>query len=286
MAGWMKGAGVVAGVIAGGAAGAAILGSGGWNRSTVRAVRSLARGIPQDPSAIFTPDMLEGLPTPVSRYFRFALTPGQPFIRSARLRHTGEIRNGGFDASWNAFESVQHFSAHPPGFVWDATIRMAPLVNARVRDSYILGRAAMLGKLAAMVPVVDQEGTSELAISSLQRWLAEAAWFPTALLPGRGVTWDAIDDSSARATITDSGHTAAIVVHFAESGEIMRVTADRYRDVDGVPTLTPWGAFHRAYLEVEGMKIPTEGEAEWRLPEGHLSVWRGRIEGMEYEFMR
>lgn len=82
--------------------------------------------------------------------------------------------------------------------MWDARIRSAPLLDVRVRDSY-LGGAAMLGKLAGVVPVVDRAGSPELASGALLRYLAELPWLPMALLPGGGLSWQAVDDSTARA---------------------------------------------------------------------------------------
>ena len=64
------------------------------------------------------------------------MTPGQPLVRTARIEHTGEFRSG-LDAPWSPFTSVEHFAVKPPGFVWDAAIRMSPLMTVRVRDSYL-----------------------------------------------------------------------------------------------------------------------------------------------------
>jgi len=134
----------VAGVVAGGAAGAAALGNRKWSRTTSRAVEGLVRRA-QTRSASFAPTLLAGLPDPVARYFESALERGQPFVRSARVEHSGEFRTGGLEDPWTDFRSVQHFTAEPPGFVWDARIRMGPLLSVRVRDCYVGGRGSMIG---------------------------------------------------------------------------------------------------------------------------------------------
>jgi hypothetical protein len=226
---------------------------------------------------------LLGLPAPVVRYFEFALTPRQPLIRRARIEHRGEFR-GARDAKWSPFRSVQHFSVQRPGFVWDARVHMAPLVTVRVRDSYIGGQAGMLAKLAGLVSVVDEAGTPHLNSGALHRHFMEASWFPTALLPSQGVRWVAIDDRSARASLTDAGITVSMVVHFAPSGELVRVEADRMRDVDGMGVPTPFVGHVHGYQRIDGMMIPVEGEVEWILPEGRLNFWRGRITEATYDF--
>ena len=285
MAGWIKGAVAVAGLVAGGAAGAAALGNRKWSRTTARAVEGLARRV-RTRSASFSPALLDGLPHPVARYFESALTPGQPFVRSARVEHSGEFRTGGLEDPWTDFHSVQHFTADPPGFVWDARIRMGPLLTVRVRDCYVGGRGSMTGRLAGLFPVVDQQGTPELAAGALIRWLAEAAWFPTALLPRPGLAWEAIDDSSARATLSDTGIEVSIDCRFGAAGEIVQLNAQRYRDVDGVSVLTPWSVDLSDHALVKGMRIPLRGEVAWLLPEGRLGYWRGRIDKIEHTFAR
>lgn len=253
-----------------------------WNRSTARAVRRLGTGAPSW-TVVPSSEGLADLPAPVRRYLELALTPGRPILRSARIEQAGDFRAGGFDAPWSPFRAVQHFTAHPPGFVWDASIHMAPLVIVRVRDSYIGGVGSMQGKMASVVPVVDQSGGAGLAEGALHRYLAESAWFPTALLPGRGLVWEPIDDTSARATLTDGPISVWMDFRFAPSGEIVSAsTPARLREVDGDYVPTPWTCSFRKYHKVDGLMIPMEGEVGWLLPEGELTYWRGRIIHAEY----
>jgi hypothetical protein len=283
---WIKGFALVTGGLAGSTLAAVAIGNLLWKRGTKNAVRRLGPDA-SAPAGVFSRTQLEGLPAPVVRYFDFALTPGQRLIRSARLEHRGKFR-GGLDEPWSPFTSVQHFSVHPPGFVWDASIHLAPLLTVRVRDSYIGGAGEMHGKIAALVPVVNQSGGAALNAGALHRLLAEMVWLPTGLLPGlpgRGVTWTAIDDTTARATLSDSGTSVWLDFQFGGTGEIVRVsTPERYRDVEGTAVPTPWTGSFQGYQEVDGMRVPAEGEVEWILPEGRLAYWRGRVVRSEYDF--
>lgn len=230
----------------------------------------------------YQPEQLAGLPAPAVRYFEFALTPGQPIVRRARITWAGEFRTGA-DRPWKPFIAVQHYTTRPPGFVWDAKIRVAPLLSIRVRDAYIAGEGAMLGKLAALVRVVDQRGTPEMSAGALSRYLAEAVWLPTALLPSQGVVWTPIDDQSARASLTDGRTRVSIDVHFGAAGQIAHVSTVRDRDVHGSMRLTPWVGRFDAYVRTGGMMIPTGGEAEWVRPEGPAPYWRGHTTHVEYD---
>jgi hypothetical protein len=271
-----------------GVVGAAVVAAGTrrWNRETARAVRRLAlpgTAPPDDAPRTYDPGQLAGLPAPVARYFAFALQPGQPLVRRARVEHTGEFLAGA--GRWQPFTSVEHLVVRPPGFVWDAAIRAAPLVAVRVRDGYRDGEGSVRAAVAALVPVVDQRGTPEMAEASLQRYLAEAPWVPTALLPGAGVRWTAVDDTVARATLADGDVTASVDFHFGVGGEILRVSAVRWRDVRGTLVATPWVGRSWDYRRLGGMMVPTAGDVEWRPPEGPVPYWRGRLVRAEYEVM-
>ncbi len=258
-------------------------GSARWNCKTSESVEKLIRAIPPREVRTVALKNFEQLPAPVANYFRWVLREGQPLIRSARIIEVGEFRAG--DDGWNPFEAQQYFRAQPPGFVWDASIRMAPLVNVRVRDSYLAGQGSMQGKILAVVPVVDEHGKPELNAGALQRYLAEAVWFPTALLPSEGVKWSAIDNSRALATLTDSGTTVSLEFHFNDVGEVTDVfTPGRYREVNGSYELTPWAGHFRNYEERDAVRIPVEGDVEWQLPTGNFPYWKGRIVKVEYDF--
>ena len=79
---------------------------------------------------------------------------------------------------------------------------MAPGLNVLVHDAYIAGEEFLQADLLGLVTLADIRDTSEAAQGEQMRFLAEAAWYPTALLPSQGVRWEAIDDLSARATLT------------------------------------------------------------------------------------
>lgn len=79
--------------------------------------------------------------------------------------------------------------------------------------------------------------------NELVRYLAEAVWFPTALLPTHGVEWEAIDDRSARAILGHRGVTASLVFWFDDRNEVERVTTERYRQE--ADSSTPWTRYFR-----------------------------------------
>lgn len=277
--------GIISGGLVVGVAAAVAIGALAWRRATARQLDLVADAMrrrgPEAAQSVRHAD-LAALPAPVARYFAFALPEGQRRIHTARIRWEGEMRLRP-DATWSPFTAEQLFTGAPPGFLWDAAVRMMPFVPVRVRDSYIAGQGQMLGRLGGVATVVSEGGTPEMSQSALARWLGEAAWFPTALLPGEGVTWEAVDDSTARATVTDGAVHVSGDFHFASTGEMTGMTAMRYRDVDGRGVLTPFEGRYGSFDRREGVMIPATAEVAWLLPEGRFAYWRGRPTEISYE---
>ena len=277
--------GVAVGGLVIAAAGTVAIGYAAWRRATASRVEALdaeARRRRAPDGQPFGKSKAANLPAPVARYLAFSLPEGQRRIRTARIHWTGEMRLQP-DAPWSPYTAEQRFTSSPPGFVWDATVRMMPLVPVRVRDSYVGGEGRMLGRLASVVTVVNVAGTPEMAQGALARWLGEAAWLPTAFRPGEGVAWEAVDDSTARATVTDGAVGVSADFHFAPSGALTRMTAMRYRDVNGHGVLTPFEGRYSRYARFAGMMLPTSAEVAWLLPEGRFAYWRGTPSAVRYE---
>ena len=68
--------------------------------------------------------------------------------------------------------------------------------------------------------LANLRGTPEVAQGELMRFLVEAVWYPTALLPSQGVQWEAVDDTSAKATLKDGATTLTLLFRFNENGLI------------------------------------------------------------------
>jgi hypothetical protein len=234
------------------------------------------------PAAFSAMDVAE-LPDPVERFFRHVLREGQPILRSVTLDTAGEFQTGTRVDTWRPFTASQEFSVLPPGFVWDARIRMAPFLSVYVRDAYVDGRPQMRARVWGLYPVVDEPATKALAAGQLHRFLAEMMWFPTALLPGYGVIWEPIDASSAMATIRDGAVSVSLRFTFTPDGDVSQVFAlDRMRSIDGRQEPTPWTVRCDDYQVRDGIRIPIHCEAAWILPDAPLPYWRGRVVNVVY----
>ncbi|MBN2556400.1 MAG: hypothetical protein JXA97_10720 [Anaerolineales bacterium] len=228
--------------------------------------------------------LLVDLPVPVKRYLARAVPAGQPLAYAARLTQQGDFRLGDASSDFIPFSAVQYMTINPPGFVWDADMQMMPLMGVNVVDASVGGEGALRARLLSTLAVADAEPSEMLNEGELIRYLAEAVWFPAALLPGNGVTWEAVDDRSAIATLTHADLAVSLLFTFKDKDEVIQVYAEaRGRNVEGEYVPTPWTGRFWHYQEMNGMLIPTEGEVEWNLADGDLVYWRGVIETAEYD---
>ena len=114
----------------------------------------------------------------------------------------------------------------------------------------------MTASVLGVYTLVDQHAIPELNSGALQRFLGEAVWFPTALLPSDGVTWSPRDDRSAVATLRDSGTEVSMVFEVDPDGLVLSIHGDRFKESGGSYSLQPWQVRCDEYRDRDGMLIP------------------------------
>jgi hypothetical protein len=253
-----------------------------WRLSTDKLRAKLTGGRQPINLKTYDSNEIEGLPDPVQRYFQAVLKDGQPIVAAVNLTQQGLFNMSETKAKWSPFTATQFVTTQRPGFDWDARIQMAPGVNAFVHDAYMLGEGSLHASLLGLFTVADVRGTPEAALGELLRFFAEMPWYPTALLPSQGVRWEAIDNTSARATLSDAQTTVSLVFRFNAEGTIETMRAEaRYRDK---LTAMPWSGRFWDYSTRDGMLIPLQGEVGWEYPDGIWLYYKGKVTEINYEF--
>ena len=261
---------------------AAIYGNYRWQSDTDLLRTKLTNGRQEIKPKIYDQKEIEGLPVPVQRFFRAVLKDGQAIVATVKLTQQGQFNLNEMKDKWSKFTATQLFITQRLGFDWDARIQMAPGLNAFVHDTYLLGAGNLHASLLGLFTLAKMHNTPELNQGELLRFLAEAVWYPTALLPSQGVRWKAINDTSAHATLTDGGTTVSLVFNFNSEGAIATIRAEgRYRDK---LTAMPWIGRFGEYSTRNGMLIPLKGEVGWEHPEGIRLYFKGRFTEINYEF--
>lgn len=243
------------------------------------AARELLHKAQPGPVEVLTEHDLKGLPDPVQRYLRYSGVVGALKVQTVRLRQRGYFRLGP-DRSWMPLKAEEYYSVNPPGFVWFATMQAAPFVWFHALDQWQSGGGKLTGKIYGVIPMVKGEGP-EFDQGELMRFLQEMTNFPGAFLNDY-ITWEALDDLSARATLTYNGQSVSGVFYFNEKGENTNFVAQRYRMVGKNLELATWSTPCTGYKEFKGVKLPYKGEGVWKLSEGDLPYIKVELVEIEY----
>jgi hypothetical protein len=224
---------------------------------------------------------LAHLPAPVQRWMRASGVVGTAIPAVVRLTQRGEFRLGA-GKPWMPFHATEYYTTSPPGFLWDASMQMYPLVQITGRDRYHQGTGDIEMRIASLIPVAGKSG-GNLNSGARLRYLNETMWFPAALLLPN-VTWEDIDDTHARATLTDAGLAVSAVFQFDSQDRLANMTADRWNDAKQavLPWSTPitdWGTF-------AGITIATAGAGIWRTGPDAYEYVRLRVTNMELDPIR
>ena len=266
-------------------AGLTAFGAWRWNEATRGLVARLDASRVAGDAARYDAAEIANLPAPVRRYFQLALTDGQPIIRSVDVKHSGTFNMSTNIARWLPFTSQQFVSTNRPGFIWNARIMMFPGVPVRVHDAYITGEGLLRPSILGLFALTDVQGGGDIAKGELMRYFAEAVWYPTALLPSQGVSWQAVDDTSANATLTDGPIRLTMLFRFGDDGLVSSIYANARGQMVGATTvMMPWEGRMSDYRKQDGMTVPFTSEVGYITPQGEKPYFRGTITQLTYAF--
>lgn len=246
-------------------------------RNTNRQIDALlATGDAATPTML-TEAMIAPLPAPLQRWLRWSGVVGKPLPTTVRLRQEGTLRLATF--GWVPFTAEEYYSTQPPAFLWTADVALAPGISVRGTDHYIAGHGALDIRLLGAIPLASDDGP-EMDEGALLRYLNEILWFPAAAVSPY-ISFDPVDDNSARATMTWNGVSGTAVFTFDQMGRPVTMTANRFdRDLGQV---VRWATPLHDYGEFDGIRVPIAGEAIYTRPTGDYAYIRLQIIEVDYD---
>lgn len=233
-----------------------------WHMMDTRAARTeanrllaLRQAVPQR----FSYSIVADLPEPARRYFQFTIKEGAALFKVAEISMRGQFGMGDKNAPNYLPMKAEQVLATPEGFVWQMSggsgaIRISGSDTARWTRFWMAGVA----------PVARAGGTPDHALSAFARHVSEAVfWTPAAVLPGPGITWDVVDDNTARLTMEHDGQRQSVDVSVDAEGRPVRIVLSRWSNAnpDGVYRFQPFGGHLSEFREFEGFRLPTHVEA-------------------------
>lgn len=223
----------------------------------------------------------QNLPPPVKRYLDFTFPTGPTGHTLVDMRMQGEFRRPR-SRDFSPMTAHQSAASAIPALAFDATTAMMAGTWARAYDVFVDGRMEMKARVLSALTVVDEHSSPVLDRISLRRWLMESPMYPQALLPGGIVTWEAVDEHSARAVARYRDIEARLIARFGENGELLSFEAEEDGDL-----YTPYhgsGEYsaRRDYRLVDGVRIPMSFTFSRRGGGKTYPFWEGRITRIEF----
>ncbi|MCP8970127.1 DUF6920 family protein [Ectobacillus ponti] len=231
---------------------------------------------------IVTENMLQELPAPVQRWLQAIGLVGRRSIRSVHLRQHGWMKLKPEQKKWTEAVAEQYTTTAVPAFLWQARMKFLPFLHVSGRDLFQGGHGSMIIQLASLLPVARVSHNAKVDQSSLQRYLMELPWYPSAALQPY-ITWEGIDHTSAKATMTYNDVSGSATFLFSEAGELQEIHAWRYKDSDEQAVPMECVGAVREQKVMDGIRVPTKLDISWLLPQGPFTWYRLEISGLAYK---
>lgn len=227
---------------------------------------------------------LSGLPAPVQRYLAFAgVDPDRPIV-AMNASQSGTLRTDVRASRWHAFAATHEVVLPERMFSWHARVRLLGPLGLHVRDGFRHGEGYGEVAIGKHLRIGRAHG-GVMNSAALLRYLAEAVWYPAALLPGSGVTWVPLDPYSAQASLSVGESSVALQFFFNGSGAATRVYAPARARKDGKHFVdTPWEASLDDYRTQQGLTVPWRAQVGWWIDGALQPVWRGRLDHVSWQF--
>lgn len=242
---------------------------------------ALAAARPAKAGAVTDAD-LAALPEPVQRYLRAAGVEGQPRVQAFRVRMHGRIRSAR-DGPWMPLTADQVTTLDPPVrlFYLDARMRGLPALGYH---RFAAGEATMLVKVLGLVPVA-RDGGAVMTRAETVTFLNDLCIFAPAALLTPAIRWDAVTDTTARATFTLGAHTVGATLVFGLDGRLADFHSDdRARAVTGGSAIEGqrWSTPVGGYRIFGPFTLMARGDARWHDADGNWPYIELDIDEIDY----
>jgi len=260
---------------------AAIIGFADWKfyRSyRVDVHEALSKAIPVEQDLITEAD-LQRLPQLVQQYLRYAGVVNTPKLKSLKIEFDGEMR--GRDMDWFPFHAEQYNTFNTPHRLFFMRGRIKGLMVPGYH-AFKDGTATMLIKLFAIFPVVNNKG-KEMNIGETVTVFNDMCIMAPASLIDPRIRWEEIDSQSVKAIFTNQNITISAQLFFNEQGQLINfVSDDRYETTGKSFVRRRFSTPMSHYKNINGINVPTYGEAIWHYPEGDFVYGKFYLKDIQY----
>ncbi len=223
---------------------------------------------------------LAHLPLPVQRFVRASGAVGRPRVQNFRAEFDAEMYRKPGDAPMVS-RSVQYNFVASPARLFFMTSRMFGL-PVQVFHDYAAERATFKVRVASLFNVVDEGGDPFSKVETVTV-LNDLCFFAPGALVDPRLSWEPIDDRTARVTFSNGPHRVSATLFFNERDELVDFTSDdRPPKIDGTYRPYRWSTPIEGYQQLDGLRLPTRGAAVYAYPEGPFTYGKFRLKSVAY----
>lgn len=227
-----------------------------------------------------TAENFSELPIPVAKWLKNSGIVGREKINTVWLTQKAKMKMNPEQETWNNATAEQYFTINNPAFIWKLKMNMPPFFKITGRDKFFDGKGEMQIKMFSAINVVNAKG-SKIDEGTMQRFLGEIIWFPSAALSPY-IKWESIDAFSAKASMSYNGTKASGIFYFNKNGDFIKYSALRYKDNKFDAKRYEWIIDVTEHAIMEGVKIPIKMTVTWKLENGDWTWLEIEITNIKY----
>ena len=223
---------------------------------------------------------LVNLPNPVKNWLKNCGALGKPFISFGKVTQIAEMQMKPDQDNWLTATAIQYTAIDNPAFIWSVDVKMNSLLNFQGRDKFDEGKGEMMIKMNSLFNIVNERG-EKLDEGTLQRYLGEMVWFPSLALSSY-ITWEQIDENTAKATMTHKGTSGSGTFYFNSNGDVIKFSALRFNGNDADAKRRNWEMNILDYKKFEGIKVPAKMTSTWKLDDKDWTWLKMEVTDIKY----
>lgn len=233
---------------------------------------------------IVSEQMILDMPTIVQKWLLNSGIIGKEAVYNVYLEQDLQMLMKPEQKEWSNAKAKQYFTIEPPAFNWSVNLKMNALVDVVGRDKFENGQGEMMIKMFSLFSVVNAKNDEKINQATLQRYLAELVWFPSASLSPY-ITWEEIDDHSAKATMEFNKTKGSGVFYFDKNGNFKKFVAMRFKEIGDTQPIE-WTVTAIKSEKRNGINIPIELEADWKLDNENWTWLKLKITDIRYNVQK
>ncbi len=232
------------------------------------------------PSVVTEADV-STLPPLLQTYLRRVGAVGKPRVQNVRTHWNAEMKRTPTSSFMKATVD-QHDFFDPPArfFLMRASQYSVPFLASH---RYLDSEATMQVHVSNLIDVVDARGPEMTQGETVTLLNDLCLLAPSALIAAKA-SYESVSPSQIRVTFTNAGFTVHAVLSFDDAGDLVNFESDdRFMSDDGKRYQSfHWSTPVSDYRDFGGRRVPSKGQAVWKMPQGDYVYGRFELTDAEY----